>query len=91
MERLSRLMGKLTDGVLFVRLCKNMGYYMSACANRRGTYYYLSACAKMTGYYFAGVLFVRILLTQMKFPHALISFSLSAIKILFDLINSLTS
>jgi len=33
------------DGVLFVRMCKTTGYY-------------LSANAKMTGYYFAGVLFV---------------------------------
>jgi len=34
------------DGVLFVRMCKSTGYY-------------LSACAKMTGYYLSGVLFVR--------------------------------
>jgi len=37
--------GKI-DRVLFVRMYKTTGYY-------------LSANAKMTGYYFAGVLFVR--------------------------------
>ena len=37
------------DGVLFVRMCKSTGYYLSACAKMTG--YYLSACAKMTGYY----------------------------------------
>jgi len=34
------------DGVLFVRMCKTTGYY-------------LSACAKMTGYCLCRVLFVR--------------------------------
>ena len=30
-------MGTLTDGVQFVRLCKNTGYCLSACENPRGT------------------------------------------------------
>ena len=39
------------DGVLFVRMCKSMGYCLSACANRLGT-----VCPPVQ---IDGVLFVR--------------------------------
>jgi len=48
------------DGVLFVRMCKSTGYY-------------LSACAKMTRYYLSGVLFVRY---PLLFPVLIIGFFL---------------
>ena len=44
------------DGVLFVRMCKSTGYY-------------LSTCAKMTGYYLSGVLFVRDSSTTVNHDH----------------------
>jgi len=44
-------MGKLTDRVLFVRLCKNTGYCLSACENPWGT-----ICPHVQ---IDGVLFVR--------------------------------
>jgi len=52
-------MGKLTFGVLFVRLYKTTGYYLSACANLWGTVcppvqidevLFVRLC-KLTGYY----------------------------------------
>jgi len=45
-------MGKLTFGVLFVRLYKTTGYYLSACANLWGT-----VCPHVQIY---GILFVRV-------------------------------
>jgi len=52
------------DGVLFVRVCKSMGYCLSACANRRGT-----ICPRVQkwwgtlcpGYYSSGTRFHMIL------------------------------
>ena len=55
-------MGKLTNGVLFVRLCKNTGYCLSACENLWGT---ICPHVKIDGVLFVrmckndGVLFVR--------------------------------
>jgi len=74
MERLSRLMGKLTNGVLFVRLCKKIRgtvcphvkiygvLFVRVC---KSTGNYFSACAKMTGticpgYYLSGTLISHI-------------------------------
>jgi len=55
------------DRVLFVRMYKTTGCYLSACSNRRGTIcphvqnngvLFVRQCKKMTGYYFAVVPFV---------------------------------
>jgi len=64
-------MGKLTNGVLFVRLCKKTGYCLSACENLWGT---ICPFVQIDGVLFVrmckndGVLFVRGTICPVPWP-----------------------